>query len=438
MEIGANVVIAEDNTLGGDSPYEGRVYMAFVGYYNVTISGVKNPACNTDIFLTYSDDGGRTWSDPVEVNNDNNNGSSGDEDSVSYNRGHRRDHRPEPVPARDRRRPDDRDRRADLARLPRRHDQQQPGGDLHHRQHRRRQNVQRPGLRQPRCDRPSTPSRTRTIPWARSPTTRRGPGRQRDLRLRQLDGPGRLCRPGLPDLGRQLQRGLPQQQRATVGFGLSVYSRPMVIAAGPRVVSSQEGPVAFSEAAAGAISFTVTFDRPIDPQIGDANVTPGSPTWSFYEGDVQVYYEGTTFGEPFTELPVTSVVPVIASGVGPDDKFGYTEFTVTFSYRLRPEGQLYRHLQLPDHARRRGRQPRRRVDPLVRPRLHAGYGGARDLLLGHDQPADPRVPGGGGTGTGQAVTTSTIGVNGFNNQLITGVTVNLTLTATSAAGLVSP
>ena len=60
--ISPGVVMASDNTLGSFSPYQGRIYAAFVGYYNVMIDGVKNPTDNTDIFLTYSDDGGRTWS----------------------------------------------------------------------------------------------------------------------------------------------------------------------------------------------------------------------------------------------------------------------------------------------------------------------------------------------------------------------------------------
>ena len=62
--------MAQDNTLGAYSPYEGRIYAAFVGYINVKINGFTNPASNTDIFLTYSDDDGRTWSTPVEVNDD--------------------------------------------------------------------------------------------------------------------------------------------------------------------------------------------------------------------------------------------------------------------------------------------------------------------------------------------------------------------------------
>ena len=55
---------------GPYSPYQGRIYAAFVGYINFDDHrrASPNPTTNTDIFLTYSDDGGRTWSTPVEVN----------------------------------------------------------------------------------------------------------------------------------------------------------------------------------------------------------------------------------------------------------------------------------------------------------------------------------------------------------------------------------
>ena len=51
ITIGPGIVMASDNTLGSFSPYEGRIYAAFVGYYNVTVDGFKNPTTNTDIFL---------------------------------------------------------------------------------------------------------------------------------------------------------------------------------------------------------------------------------------------------------------------------------------------------------------------------------------------------------------------------------------------------
>ena len=70
IDIGDGLVMAEDNTLGAYSPYEGRIYAAFVGYIDVTVDGFTNPTSNTDVFLTYSDNDGRTWSTPVEVNDD--------------------------------------------------------------------------------------------------------------------------------------------------------------------------------------------------------------------------------------------------------------------------------------------------------------------------------------------------------------------------------
>ena len=70
--VGPGLVLAEDNTLGPYSPYEGRIYASFVGYFNVAapFANDKNPTTNTDIFLVYSDNGGATWSSPELVNND--------------------------------------------------------------------------------------------------------------------------------------------------------------------------------------------------------------------------------------------------------------------------------------------------------------------------------------------------------------------------------
>jgi len=69
--VGPNLVMAVDNTLGPYSPYQGRIYAAFVGYFYVfNPLGLQNPLTNTDIFLTYSDDGGQSWSNPQLVNQD--------------------------------------------------------------------------------------------------------------------------------------------------------------------------------------------------------------------------------------------------------------------------------------------------------------------------------------------------------------------------------
>jgi large repetitive protein len=60
-------VVASDNTLGAFSPYQGRIYIAYAGNFE----GAPSPATNTDIMLSFSDDGGQSWSFPEKVNDDN-------------------------------------------------------------------------------------------------------------------------------------------------------------------------------------------------------------------------------------------------------------------------------------------------------------------------------------------------------------------------------
>lgn len=64
--IGPGLVVASDNTLGAFSPYQGRLYASYVN----RIRSANNPADNTDIYLSYSDDGGLSWSAHGLVNDD--------------------------------------------------------------------------------------------------------------------------------------------------------------------------------------------------------------------------------------------------------------------------------------------------------------------------------------------------------------------------------
>ena len=68
--IGPGLVMAVDTTLGSFSPYQGRIYAAFVAYKNIKVFGVQNPTDNTDIYTDYSDNGGRSWSSPIQLNSD--------------------------------------------------------------------------------------------------------------------------------------------------------------------------------------------------------------------------------------------------------------------------------------------------------------------------------------------------------------------------------
>ena len=136
--------MAQDNTLGSFSPYEGRIYAAFVGYFNVTIVGVKNPA-----------DQHRHLPDLLRRRRP---------DLEHAGAGQRRPARSADGYYRVEGRPDSARRRSpagssssrqiavdqatgtlvlSLARRPQRR-RQRPGGDLHHHQHRRRQHLQRP------------------------------------------------------------------------------------------------------------------------------------------------------------------------------------------------------------------------------------------------------------------------------------------------------
>jgi subtilisin-like proprotein convertase family protein len=69
--IGPYAVIASDNTLGSFSPYQGRIYIAYTGVANTFDGQFKD---NSDVYLIASDDAGQTWhalgADPIRVNDD--------------------------------------------------------------------------------------------------------------------------------------------------------------------------------------------------------------------------------------------------------------------------------------------------------------------------------------------------------------------------------
>jgi len=214
---------------------------------------------------------------------------------------------------------------------------------------------------------------------------------------------------------------------AIQGSPLSIYYRPMVIAAGPRIVDSTMGPIPYAEATSGSVSFNVTFDRPINPPSLNGYTT--TPT--FYPADILVYYHDTTNGDASIPLQVLSVTPIASSGVGPDSKFGYTQFKVTFSTTTQPDGTpsgisnytgTYSYMITPDDGS--GTPISSPISsfvtvPVVQPVI--GPIPSTDVPL--------RVPtlGTGGSGTVDDVTTSTIKLAGYVNQSITGIQVNLNL-----------
>ena len=120
-----------------------------------------------------------------------------------------------------------------------------PGGDLHHHQHRRRQHLQRPDLRQPHARPPPTRSRARRTSWARRRDNGRRPA---DNAVNATYGFGTSM--GLAVYDGQLYpvwagnfNEADRRQRRRRRPALSIFYRPMVIAAGPRIVSSTMGPI---------------------------------------------------------------------------------------------------------------------------------------------------------------------------------------------------
>ncbi|MFI5458491.1 MAG: proprotein convertase P-domain-containing protein [Isosphaerales bacterium] len=429
--IGPGVVMASDNTLGAFSPYEGRIYSAFVGYVNITVAGIKNPTDNTDIYLIYSDDGGRTWSSPVQVNDDNAQ-TDGTTESNSYFTGNLNDEwtgRPQFQPEiavdpttgtlvlswRDGR--DD----AARARVATYITTSIDGGQTFSPQVYANPPVTATngitGATQvlgPQADNESGGNNNRDATF--------GYGTQMGLAVY-----GGQVFPiwagnfNLATIVNNVVQGPP----------LSIELQPMVIAAGPRVVTSDMGPIPLAEPASGAVSFTVTFDRPINPPSLNGYTT--TPTFTL--ADVLVYYHDTTNGDASVPLQVQSVTPIIASGVGPNNRFGYTQFTVTFDPNSQPGGApsgianytgTYSYMILPDDGNGTA------ISSPIRSYVNTPVA---QPVIGPVSAKAPQVPlpvpssGTGGSGTADDITTSTITLANTNyvNATITGITVNLTL-----------
>ena len=323
--ISPGIVMASDNTLGAFSPYQGRVYAVFVGYFNVRINGVLNPPDNTDIFLTYSDDGGRTWSQPRVVNDDasvNDGGSASSEDPLSEDIFTGRvQFQPaiavDPVTGtvviswRDGR--DDAARSRVATYLTTSID----GGQTFS-----AQTYANPAYSGINAITGQTvvvgPQADNESPGNSNRATLLGYGPQMGLAV--FNGQVYPIWSGNLNVG-HIVNGAVQ------GPFQSIFYQPMIIADGPRIVNSSMGPISLAEATSGSVSFTVTFDRPIDPPSLNGYTT--LPT--FIPGDVLVYYHDTTNGSALVPLQVTSVTPIVSSGVGPENRFGYTEFQVTFN-----------------------------------------------------------------------------------------------------------
>ncbi len=321
--IGPGLVLAEDNTLGPDSPYQGRIYAAYVGYENTKDPNQHtNPTTNTDIFLAYSDNGGQSWVSAGIVNNDAATGdgySSSSIDSIGAYTSGRTQFQPAiavdqstgtlVITWRDAR--DD----AANARVATYITTSIDGGQTFSAQ--TYANPQYTAMDAitgqtdvlgPESDNQSSgnPQRDATF----------GYGNQMGLAV--LDGQLFPVWAGNFNQSTVNFQSTGNSSGVVTADPLNIWYRPMVIAAGPRIVNSMMGPIAYPSGSNPTISFNVTFDRPVTAT-------------TFVPGDVQVFFHNTTNGSSFVPLSVTGVTPVAGSGSGPGNSFGYTQFTVTFN-----------------------------------------------------------------------------------------------------------
>ncbi len=430
--VGPGLVLASDNTLGSFSPFEGRIYAAFTGYYNVKVYGVQNPSTNTDIFLVYSDNGGQTWSFAGQVNNDTaaTDGFSG---SNVLNANDIVTGRPQFMPTiavdqstgtvvmtwRDAR--DD----ASAARVATYIASSIDGGASFSAQTY------------------ANPAKTaidaitgQTVVESPKPDNQSSGNPQTDTAFGYGIQMGLAVSAGqvYPIWSSNFNQGVIVNG-AVQGVPLSIEYRPMVIAAGPRVVTSDMGPIPYSDAASGQVSFSVTFDRPINPpSLAGYTTAP-----SFVPGDVQVFYHDTTNGDASIPLKVLSVTPVASSGVGPSNQFGFTQFNVVFSTTTQPTGVAsgianftgtYSYLIAPDNGS---------GTAIVSPVASFVNLKVAQPTIGPVQSSQVPLPipavGTGGSGTSNDFTFSNINLSGYTNQTITGVQVNFSLNVVQDGGL---
>ena len=327
LGIGPGLVMAQDETLGPDSPFQGRIYAAFVGYYDVvepSVTGVANPIEDTVIFEVHSDDGGQSWStpvavDPVESQSDGYSGSNSNplpDDEVTG--------REQFLPAiavdqatgtlviswRDAQN-DPSDARVTTY-LTTSIDGGQTFGPASY------ANPSQTAVDAitgktvvigPEADNESVGAPTTTIASTSDPDLNMGWGTQMGLAVYS----GQV----FPMWSGNANQGVYDPLTNTVlGFATDIFYRPMAIAAGPRITTSTMGQIPLAEAASGAVTFSVTFDRAII-------------STSFGSSDVEVFYHDTKNTDGFIPLKVTGVSTT-------DD----VNFTITFDPNLEPNNSL--------------------------------------------------------------------------------------------------
>jgi len=406
--IGPNAVIASDNTLGASSPHEGRIYVAYVS----RSLAKANPADNTDIGLAYSDNGGTSWQRPGAANPLNDDNPTVD--------GFSEGDRPQFQPA--------------LA-----VDQATGTVVVSY------------------LDARNDAARARVATYVGAsidggntfgPQAFVNPADQALDAIKVAGGEANaeIVRGPLPD---NQSAGNPLRD-TTFGFGthqavaafdgrvypvwasnqnggfdgqklLNIHTARAVIAAGPRVVSSTEGPIGRSadglngqRAADGTPELTtirVVFDRPVN-------------AGTFTPADFHLFYRDTNAGDAPVPITVLGIAPVVTpNDPSNDGHYGYTTFDVTLSPQT----------GLGTYSYEVGPAPRTSIPALV---IGSGLQSTARFLSPDTPLPVPGTPGGGGTGTSSDVTTSTITVGGHGATTIRNLAVNVDINYPNVGDLV--
>ena len=398
----AGPAVAVDNSLGAFSSYQGRIYAVYTGASFDQAPFTFTSATNTDIFLTYSDDGGFSWSFPTKVN----------DDSVAdgYTEGSRVQLQPEVavdqttgtlvvswLDARD---------DASNNRVATYVTYSVDGGQTF--------------SKQVYANAPKTAVDAitgKTINLGPVPENQSAGNPVRETQFSFGDRQGLVVSAGQihPIWSSNANGGGNLVDHRTLGISTATLTIPV----GPRIIDGTMGPVGLpgdslngNRTADGtpiAQSFIVTFDRPIGVVPDPAN--PGR--WvgeTFLPNDVQVFYRDTTPGNiSGGPVPVIAVTPIDVGFFGPAGAHGATRFRVDFAPRSSVGTYSY---VVGSDIRDRVRVANQLISPS----------GPRQVFNSTDTPkALPDI---------QTVT-STIPLSGFPaGQIISNVKVGLSLTHT--------
>lgn len=405
--IGPAPVIASDNTLGSFSPNEGALYVAYVSR-DITVN--SNPALNTDISLMVSRDGGLTWRpyiDPAtganKVNDDNSqtDGYTGSVDIPGLTVNGRSQFMPAIAV-------DDATGTVVMSWRDARNDVQDGRVATY-------LTTSIDGGRTFSPDVYANPSLTATDRITGN-TVNYGPSPDNQTGGLATDSIGYGLDMGLAAYAGKIIPVWSSNFDGNAGImvpktaNLGIVARLMETASGPRVINGTMGPVGLPGDTVNAGTgpdgtpkpnhIRIDFDREVDPT-------------TFTPSDVEVFFKGTTSTSTLVPLFVAAVTPI--SG----DTFGATSFQVTFDPTKNADGTTrtgnldftgtYSYLIKPG------------ISDRIRSLVNAPVN--QPTIVKASGPINMPFAAADGSDSAQLT------VSGFpNSQLITGITVNLSIT----------